>query len=802
MSTLTTTIRQPMGISPGPPPARGAAAAAVTAGLTPADIVRIFKQRIFMILLIGVLGSGATVGTTIAVGRYFPLWTAEALISVESPTPANPFDPWGGRIDRDTVERNLMDQASRMKDPALLRDVLTAPEIRNDTQWFKQFDEDVDEALEELDENLLASPMRGTSLLRVAMATRDPKDGPKIVNKVVDLYMERVANVSRSYFADSARKFEQEVRQKEQEVDNYNDRIAELEREAKIPAMSSGAPTVTVRLQSLQREVVDKESELELLRARYYAYRDMSPQQLQSSADLVQRVEMDPKIAALDRHIRDLTEERERMSLRFGPKHVEIREVERQIAVAQEELNSKRQTRLREEHSSLLQQYEMAYRSAQQAVVELQNAVAEATQLQLDLDSKLQTYQTLVQKRDKVERERERYADAHAQYLMVARTDEPVRITRLRRATVPLEPSRPRPKLWIPVGVFMSFLLGAGLALGLNLLDTGLRTPRDVIRHASLPLLGTVPVLDDEEASVEDIETAARLAPNSLVAESFRQIRANLLFSAPMEQQRTVLIASASPSEGKTCVAINLGVTLAQGGRRVLLIDANFRRASLHKAFNTTNGRGLSNLLVGQGALSDCVRHTELPNLDVLVAGPCPPNPAELLASNYLRAVLADAVGQYDQVILDGPPVLLVSDAATLSALVDGVILVCRARTHRGMVQRAKSQLTLVNSRVIGAVLNAVETTRGGYFRKYYREFYDYMEPQEEEQEPAREREELEALPSSRDGQADAFSAQSQQADSAERTIDETRGSQTDALSEDSPGPDASSRGESPGQGG
>ncbi|MBN1344556.1 MAG: polysaccharide biosynthesis tyrosine autokinase [Phycisphaerae bacterium] len=754
MSTLTTTVRQPMGLPREMGPAARIPSVAGGGGIAANDIYRVLQQRIFLIMLVGILGSAISVGATIVTQRYFPLWTAEALIYVESPMPTNPYSPWRVALDRQTVERNLADQGSRIKDPGLLRKVLASPEVR-ETDWFKQFSDNVDAALSELDASLVALPLRGTSLLQVSLPTRNPKDSPRIVNKVVDLYLGDVMSWSKGQFAQDAETFETQVRLKESELRVIDDDISELEREGQIPAMLHGAPTITVRLQGLQNELVQRESDMEFLRARYEAFRQMRPEDIQASQELMARVESDPRVAGLTRHVQDLQESKSVLRTRLGERHREMQQLEAQLTNAENELAGLRQTRLVEEQAALLESYRIAYLSALQTVAELKNSVDETTHAQLDLDAKHRQHQLLTERRAKVEKERERLAEAHAEYMIVARTKEPVQISRYRLASPPLEPSRPRPILWIPLGVIASFVAAVGLALGLSFLDTSLKTPRDVIRHAGLPLLGTVPVLDDEEAAVEDIETAARVAPHSLVAECFRQIRANLLFSAPMEQQRTLLITSASSEEGKTCVAINLGVTLAQGGRRILLIDTNFRRPSLHRAFGMLNHRGLSNLLVGQGDLKPFISHTDLPNLDVLPAGPCPPNPAELLSSSYLREGLAAATEEYDQVILDGPPVLLVSDAIVLAALADGVILVCRARTSRGMVQRAKAQLGLVNSRLVGAVLNAVETTRGGYFRKYYRAFYDYQE--QEGQEEGRT-EGYEALPLADDkDEADAL---------------------------------------------
>jgi len=237
-----------------------------------------------------------------------------------------------------------------------------------------------------------------------------------------------------------------------------------------------------------------------------------------------------------------------------------------------------------------------------------------------------------------------------------------------------------------------------------------------------------VPDIDDEELPIDVVELASYTAPRSMVAEAFRAIRTNLLLSAPAERQRVLLVTSAKPEEGKTAIAINLAISLAQNNRRVLLIDANFHRPALRNFFKKTGVEGLSQLLIGQGTLEEYVTKTDLPNLDVLGSGPVPPNPAELLAGSYMRDLIRQASERYDQIIFDGPPVLLFSDAIVLAGATDGVILVCRAKaTSRGIVQRARDTLERANVRIFGGVLNAAQVTRGGYFREQIRSYYDYQ---------------------------------------------------------------------------
>jgi capsular exopolysaccharide synthesis family protein len=288
------------------------------------------------------------------------------------------------------------------------------------------------------------------------------------------------------------------------------------------------------------------------------------------------------------------------------------------------------------------------------------------------------------------------------------------------------------------VGTFLGLIVALGLALLLELMDTKIRAPVDITRHLQIPILGTIPDVDDEEIAIDSFETAVLDLPRSMVAEAFRNVRTNLFFATPPEKQRSLVITSPKPEEGKTSVMINLGASIAYTSRRVLLVDANFRRPALHTVFGGENESGLSNVLVGRAEWRDQVRKTPMDNMDYLPSGPTPPHPSELLGSDYLRDFVASAIEEYDQVLFDTPPALLVSDALVLASMVDGTILICRARAYsRGVGSRAVGLLHRVNAHVLGAVLNAAQVRRGGYFREQLRTYYDYQ-PEELASEKSR----------------------------------------------------------------
>jgi capsular exopolysaccharide synthesis family protein len=278
-------------------------------------------------------------------------------------------------------------------------------------------------------------------------------------------------------------------------------------------------------------------------------------------------------------------------------------------------------------------------------------------------------------------------------------------------------------------------LLGLGAAIGLVLLselvDSSVRTPRDLSEHVRLPLLGFVPMIQPPPADRRDLARLVVSDPMSGLAESFRHIRTNLLFSAPVDQLGSIAVTSAASEEGKTTVATNLAVTIALSGRRVLLIDANFRRPALAEVFGLVGAVGLSNVLTNQAQLADAAQATDVPNLKVIATGPTPPNPSELLGSAMMRSLLDQADAEYDIVIFDSPPALLVSDALTLATMVDGVVAVVRASaTSRGMVGRLRDQLHKVRAHILGAVLNAARPTRGGYFRQSQQQYEAYLNRQ------------------------------------------------------------------------
>jgi capsular exopolysaccharide synthesis family protein len=214
------------------------------------------------------------------------------------------------------------------------------------------------------------------------------------------------------------------------------------------------------------------------------------------------------------------------------------------------------------------------------------------------------------------------------------------------------------------------------------------------------------------------------LDPLDPAAEAYRNLRMNLMFMSTSDDPiRTVLFTSPGPNEGKSTTALNFGVMLAQQGQRVLLLDADLRRPSLHRALDILREPGLTNLLVGDAELREAIRPNVLPNLDFLPSGPFPPNPSELLSSKAMKRLLEALEGKYGHIVLDSPPILAVTDSSVLGAHSDGVVVVLRSgETEQKAAERSVDQLKRIGVRVFGAVLNevAASTPEESYYLQYY----------------------------------------------------------------------------------
>lgn len=305
-----------------------------------------------------------------------------------------------------------------------------------------------------------------------------------------------------------------------------------------------------------------------------------------------------------------------------------------------------------------------------------------------------------------------------------------LKISSLASTPEPIGPNRNR-------NIFVAFLIslagGIGLAFLLDYLDDSVKTSDDIGRHLGLPTLAMIPYTGESErrkislipsktGEVNHNSTAlAALEDNrSATAEAYRHLRTSLLFSSAGKPPQTILITSSQPAEGKTTTAINTAITLAKSGVEVAIIDCDLRRPRLHKHFGVANVNGLTSYLSGDRNPSSLLQACPgLPNLKVITSGPIPPNPAELLSSNEMKNLLQYLKGDFKHVIIDSPPSVFFTDAAILSMIVDGVVIVALAgKSSIHLTRRFKQRLGSIGARIYGVVLNGIKSNSAEY--SYY----------------------------------------------------------------------------------
>jgi capsular exopolysaccharide synthesis family protein len=299
----------------------------------------------------------------------------------------------------------------------------------------------------------------------------------------------------------------------------------------------------------------------------------------------------------------------------------------------------------------------------------------------------------------------------------------------LDRAEPPEKPVSPKPLRNIALAILLGLGAGVGLVFLLEMLDATITSREQIEERLGVPFLGIIPKIQPDAGTPAELMVIA--APTSSAAECLRSIRTNLLFMSPDKPLKTILVTSSGPGEGKTTTTVALAATMANGGNRVLLVDADMRRPRVRGIFGVKGNAGLSTLIVGETTLSQAVVKTSIENLDVLPSGSIPPNPAELLHTPAFAKLLAEMAGRYDRVIFDSPPAGVVADAVVMSTQVDGTVMVLRAgRTYRDAAERTLRSLTDVNARVFGALLNELDLEDQRY-EQYYYQYRSGYQPQD-----------------------------------------------------------------------
>jgi polysaccharide biosynthesis transport protein len=421
----------------------------------------------------------------------------------------------------------------------------------------------------------------------------------------------------------------------------------------------------------------------------------------------------------------------------YGPKFPRVIRLEEQIKDLDQIVTR--------EKTNIANQIEAEYRGSRQRELLLQQALDQQKTESSAMADKMVQYNILKREADS---NKELY-DGLLQKLKEAGLNAGLLSSNIRvvdPAMVPGVPSAPRKSRNIALAILAGLVGGIGLALLREYMDNTVKSPDDVENLTRLPSMAVVPafpglngngrgrlpkLLRARMSGGDDhVELASHTQPQSPISEAFRALRTSLLLSQADRPPQVILVTSPLPREGKTTAAVNIAVTLAQLGDNTLLVDGDLRKPGVSRVLNLADGKhvGLSSYLAGVSTLdSVTVPHPSISNLHVIPTGPIPPNPADLLSSHRLAEMVIELRQRYKFIVIDSPPIMAATDAVILSVIVDGVLLVVRSgSTPKEAVTRARDLLLNVKCRMLGVVLNAVDSSSPDYYYSYRYYHYSY----------------------------------------------------------------------------
>ena len=366
---------------------------------------------------------------------------------------------------------------------------------------------------------------------------------------------------------------------------------------------------------------------------------------------------------------------------------------------------------------ALLEIKDMEYQEALDRAAELKEAGLEPVRVERDPQDYVQRAELELAKSQFQSSRASLFANL--QSIRLSEVQSATTISQLNQAVPNTEPIQPQPLKSAGLAALVGFMVTAGIIFLVAYLEDEIRDPNEITRRWGVPVIG---IISNYASAETPLITMTK--PRMPVSEAFRSLRTNLQFSGINSPLKSILITSASPSDGKSSIAANLATVVAQNDKDVVIVDSDMRRPTMHKIFKLSNRIGLSDYFIRTpDKMTGVVKKTMVNNLSVITSGSLPPNPSELLSSTKMRDVITLLAKHFDMVILDSPPLLAVTDALVLTQSVDGIILVVDPKkTKRAAIRQAIEQIQRLNARLLGVVLNNIKIKRSSYY--YNREYY------------------------------------------------------------------------------
>ncbi len=579
------------------------------------------------------------------------------------------------------------------------------------------------QSYERLQDLIEVKQFRNTSIIEISAVHSDKQLAAEIANSVARMY-EEYRNFSRTGRNERGLAvLKLKLEELDAQVKAKQSKVDELRVELKVPdQVIEGALFQSIQTEELKRLLGNKTEIITRLTINEELYKSLQskpPEVLRYSLNVNRPT---PLLQSLLGDLQVAEQAKTRLNPDFGAKHPEVERVNGILA----KINSQIDFVV----SSIMDALKVQVDADQKAIEQINLRLEAAKGDEAQLTKEFRPYMREKRDLETLVRLREIMMTKITQEEIDGAISKKSSVEVIDEALPGLKPIKPRKALNIALGAIAGIILGVGLAFFIEYLDTSVKTIDDVEQALGAPVLGVIP---------QNVGILMREGADSPHAESYRVLRTNVLFSRKDQGFRTMTVVSGGAGEGKSTTIFNLATTFAQQGSRVLLVDSDLRRPSLHKILGVANNLGLTNYLLKQNTVDEVIQTTPVASLDFLPSGKLPSSSIGILNSVQMRAFIEEAKSRYDFVFFDSPPIMGVSDASILASEVDMAILVVQYRKYpQQMTLRAKQMVEKVGGRLLGVVLNNINISQDSYYYYYSGYYYDYYS-KNDESKPAEE---------------------------------------------------------------
>ncbi len=685
------------------------------------DPIRILRQKWKAIIYLAI--GGVFFSGIFYVGSFYlyPIYSGQVVLRLR-PQLGDAKEIFGeATTQEETVARLAQTEAQQMVMRSVLVNAVSNRDVLK-TKWHEYYlDEngrfDTEEAVDDLIREISSGHKRGTQFFALYWSAHVPGDVPILLNSISETYLAELKGESSRKFNEIKSVFLKKQSELDTKIDESKSAVRRFIVDGNIPSFVEDSQQSQQGLQELQRLIAETTMDLSLVKSQRGQIDAKLKGRLEASQDDVRKAEGDPALLQLMRDINDLTISMQSKKARFGQMHPEVRSGEQTLASAVAQKEKVLEDIVRRDLNGQFKSISDRQGGLEDLLIK-QTGDFEVERKRIEeLAARISDLEAMKDRQDRLEEERGIITKTISELDLARAREDSIPVSIAQKALTPREISFPYWKIVLPGAWFAVFAIGIGVIFLREFLDQRVRFASELASLANGKILGVIPDLADDESSPNKVDFVVRESPQSVLAENYRQISTNLLKALSDDIGGVIGIFSAMPESGVTTIISNLASSAKVVGKKVLVIDTNFRKPEVARIFGVSEDvPGLSDLLSGKAEFNNVIQSSAY-SIDVINAGQG--RMIELLNTSKMSEMMDMAREKYDIIFLDTAPAGIAAEAIVVANRVDASILVVRAmRDQRGLVTRLVGQLSAQRGKFIGAILNRPEQTAGGYYRK------------------------------------------------------------------------------------